>query len=212
MRDNELTITPDRLNAERYWQMIPAWASEHDQTIEDIAFTMGCIKQFNPRSMVEIGVSAGVTSGALLFAANEGEGCLDGVDISETVYYDSTKRVGEVVDHLDPTLKERYTLHLGQTAVDVTLMKKTFDLAFLDGNHAHPWAAFDLLCILPKLAKRAVVICHDIHYFCPYSQDGFCLFESVSARKVKAGNIGCIVIDDDVEQLLEGLYLSFTMN
>ena len=213
MHNSELTITPDRLNAETYWQLIPAWASEHDQTIKDIAFTMGCVKQFKPRSMLEIGVSAGVTSGALLFAANlAGGGCLAGVDISETVYFDSTKRIGEVVDHLDPALKECYTLHLNQTAVDVAMMEKTFDLAFIDGNHAHPWAAFDLLCILPRLAKRAVVICHDIHYFCPYSQAGFCLFESVSVRKAKAGNIGCVVIDGDIEQLLEGLYRSFTIN
>lgn len=213
MHNSELTITPDRLNAETYWQLIPAWASEHDQTIKDIAFTMGCVKQFKPRSMLEIGMSAGVTSGALLFAANlAGGGCLAGVDISETVYFDSTKRIGEVVDHLDPALKECYTLHLNQTAVDVAMMEKTFDLAFIDGNHAHPWAAFDLLCILPRLAKRAVVICHDIHYFCPYSQAGFCLFESVSVRKAKAGNIGCVVIDGDIEQLLEGLYRSFTIN
>ncbi len=213
MHANELTIIPDRLNAERYWRLIPAWASEHDQTIEDIAFTMGCVKQFTPRSMVEIGVSAGVSSGALLFAANQaGGGNLDGVDISETVYYDQTKRIGAVVDHLDPSLKGCYTLHLNKTVVDVARMDKTFDLAFIDGNHAHPWAAFDLLCILPRLAKRAVVICHDIHYFCPYSQAGFCLFESVSVRKAKSGNIGCIVIDSDVDQLLEGLYLSLTMN
>lgn len=54
MHDSELTITLDRLNAERYWQLIPAWASEHDQSIKDIAFTMGCVKHFKPRSMVEI--------------------------------------------------------------------------------------------------------------------------------------------------------------
>lgn len=214
MCDSELTITPDRPNAERYWQLIPAWASKHDQTIEDIAFTMGCVKQFNPSSMIEIGVSTGVSSGALLFAANQagGECCLDGVDISTTVYYDSSKRIGEVVEHLDPALKECYTLHLNQTAVDVASMEKTFDLAFIDGNHAHPWAAFDLLCILPRLAKHAVVICHDIHYFCPCSQAGFCLFESVPVRKAKARNIGCMVIDGDIDRLLEGLYLSFTMN
>ena len=174
---------------------------------------MGCVKQFKPKSMVEIGVSAGVSSGALLFAVNQtGGGSLDGVDISEKIYYDSTRRIGEVVDHLNPELKKYYTLHLNQTAVDVALMDKTFDLAFIDGNHAHPWAAFDLLCILPRLAKCAVVICHDIHYFSPYSQAGFCLFESIPTRKAKAGNIGCIIIDGDIDRVLEELHLSLTMN
>lgn len=113
MHGDELTITPDLFSAKRYWQLVPKWASEHDQTIEDIAFTMGCVKQFKPKSMLEIGVSAGVSSGALLFAANQaGGGSLDGVDISEKIYYDSTRRIGEVVDHLNPELKKRYALHL----------------------------------------------------------------------------------------------------
>jgi hypothetical protein len=162
--------------------------------------------------MLEIGVSAGLTSGALLFAANRHHpASLDGVDIAETVYYDQTKRVGEVVEVLESAVRARYALHLKKTAIDVMSMDKSFDLAFIDGNHAHPWATFDLLCILPKLRKGAVVILHDIHYFCTHSQGGYCLFESVTVPKAKVGNIGCL-ITDDVEQLLEGMYSSFTMN
>ena len=71
-----ITITHDLFSAKRYWQLVPKWASEHDQATEGIAFTMGCVKQFKSKSMVEIGVSAGVTSGALLFAAKQAGGRL----------------------------------------------------------------------------------------------------------------------------------------
>lgn len=206
-------VQPDWEAAERYWNRRPAWA-DRDQIKADLAFTMGVVGAVRPQRMLEIGVSAGVTSGAMLTAAPDA--VLDAVDISETVYYNPEKPVGAVVAEAFPECASRYNVVTKATSVDVAGLDARYDVAFIDGEHAHPWASFDLLCVLPFLRQEAVVILHDIHYFCTHSQGGFCLYESLDLPKHKLDNIGCVVIDQRIpgvlDRLLDSLYRAFRIN
>ena len=145
----------------------PAWVggniSESDQPL-----LIGLTKLLQPRKVVEIGVASG-WSGCLFVDAlrsNRQSAEYIGIDYSPTFYLDKSRKTGAALGELfpDPDHGVACRLLLGAVAVDVLdAIGPGVDLAFIDGDHHHPWAVLDLLSLLPVLAPSAYVLMHDLN-------------------------------------------------
>ena len=178
----------DRLDGERclelgaadckpYLARKPAWVTR-DQSWESLQFIMGLVKHFKPRSMLELGVSAGLTSGALL-AASQGydeHAQVYGIDIAETVYYAPDKAVGALVHEAYPELEPRFRLFPGRDSTDIPeLLAGPLDLVFVDTLHAHPWPTLDVLNALTRVGDGGIVALDGVHFGAP-GHDGSAFF------------------------------------
>jgi predicted O-methyltransferase YrrM len=143
----------------------PSWAggaiSQFDQPL-----LIGLTKLLQPKKVVEIGVASG-WSGLLFISAlldNKRDAEYIGIDYSPKFYLDNTRETGSVIAELLPdTGNVGKRLLLGKTAVDfLDEVGNGVDLAFIDGDHMHPWATIDLLTLLPVLSPGAYVLMHDI--------------------------------------------------
>ena len=152
-----------------YHSRRPAWASR-DQGSLSLNFTMGLVKCFEPRSMVEIGVSAGLTSGAMLFASRTfGERAkVYGIDVADRVYYAPEKKIGALVDEQYPELRSRLTLFLGRSCVDIPeLFDDPIDFVYIDGLHSHPWPVLDALNSLTRIAEGGIIAMDGVRFGAP---------------------------------------------
>ena len=139
---------------------------------------MGLVKHYQPRSMLEIGVSAGLTSGALLAASHgyDEHARVYGIDIAETVYYAKDKAVGALVDEAYPEFKPRFHLFLGRNSTHVPeLIAGPVDFVFVDTLHAHPWPTLDVLNALTRVGDGGVVALDGVHFGAP-GHDGSAFF------------------------------------
>ena len=147
----------------------PGWVSGHI-SLEDAGFLEEMINNGVTKPVIEIGVASGWSSAALLHLlrrkppTSAPEIWLNSYDIGEWCYFDNSRRVGAAVAEIVPELAHRWKLHLGN-AMDAGNQFRGLeaDLAFIDADHRHPWATFDLLAVLPALAPNAWVALHDIN-------------------------------------------------
>jgi hypothetical protein len=87
-----------------------------------------------------------------------------GVDLSPDYYLDKSRKTGAVIDELFPERTVSCRLLLGKLAIDVVdEIGEGVDLAFVDGDHMHPWAALDFLTLLPILSPGAWVLFHNLN-------------------------------------------------
>jgi predicted O-methyltransferase YrrM len=143
----------------------PEWVagmiSEFDQPL-----WIGLTKLLRPKRIVEIGVASG-WSGALFVDALQSNGTdaeYIGVDLSPDYYLDRSRKTGAAIDELFPEKTVNCRLILGKPAIDaVDEIGHNIDLAFIDGDHMHPWAMLDFLTLLPRLATGAWVLLHDLN-------------------------------------------------
>ena len=151
--------------AEAMQARMPAWAggniSVHDQPL-----LAGLTVLLAPSKVVEIGVASG-WSGCLFIEALSRVGRASeyvGIDASPTYYLDHTRPTGSAIAELFPAPPVTTRLLLGRMAADtVEDVGPGVELAFIDGDHRHPWALLDLLALLPVLAPRSHVLMHDLH-------------------------------------------------
>jgi Flp pilus assembly protein TadD len=150
--------------AEAMQPRMPGWVggniSVHDQPL-----LAGLTLLLAPSKVVEIGVASG-WSGCLFIEALSRLGRpaeYVGIDASPTYYLDHARATGAAIAELFPTPPVTTRLLLGQMAADtVDAVGPGVDLAFIDGDHRHPWALLDLLALLPVLAPAAIVLMHDL--------------------------------------------------
>lgn len=142
----------------------PAWVAGNI-SVFDQPLLMGLTKILQPKKVVEIGVASG-WSGCLFIDAlsrlGQG-GQYIGIDFSEKYYLDASRKTGSAIGDLFPDPPLEVSLLLGSMAVDVVdTIGPGVDLAFIDGNHLHPWAILDLMSLLPILKPTSYVLLHDI--------------------------------------------------
>ncbi|MDD3312784.1 class I SAM-dependent methyltransferase [Pseudodesulfovibrio sp.] len=156
---------PDMTTAEAYCASIPDWArAEISTTRERFGLIMGVLETFRPVVMAEIGVSAGILSGALLHKASQYAESpkLYGVDLGRTCYYDEDRPIGVGLREARPELSPLFDLRLGKTAADLDgIVEGKLDFAYIDANHCHPWASIDMLCLLPHMRDGGIIGLHD---------------------------------------------------
>lgn len=134
-----------------------------------LGFICQLIKDNRPAKILEIGVSGGGTTCAIL-------NCIDklglhsemySVDLSYTYHYDTSKECGYQIKDAAPYLKNINCHHLllGRTVAEVLpeiTRSGKFDLLILDTIHYLPGELLDFLVCFPYLNDDAVVVLDDI--------------------------------------------------
>ena len=143
----------------------PSWVTTGTIEPAEAAVLATVVSKLRPRLLVEFGTASGVSTAVLATAAESGCGDweLHTLDAMETCYFDNTKVVGQAALELLDS-QHRIFFHRSSTALDIqqTLGRKTVDFVFIDASHSSPWAAADLLSVLPGLRVGAIVALHDL--------------------------------------------------
>lgn len=144
----------------------PVWMENFDNDFPSAAFIKGLISDYKPENMLEVGTAAGwaayyMLEEALKYRKNVK---LTSIDIAEFIYYSTGRKVGSAFFETAPELVKYWDLRTKITLIDyVSEYKgKKFDFAFIDAEHFHPWATFDLLAALPCMVESAIIVFHDV--------------------------------------------------
>ena len=196
-----------------------AWVTR-DQDILSLNYIMGLVKHFKPRSILEIGVSAGLTSGAMLFASHTyDEGAtVYGIDIADNVYFAPEKKIGALVDEACPELRSRLTLLPGRTCVDIPeLFEEPMDFVYIDGLHSHPWPALDALNSLTRIGEGGIIVMNGIRFGAPGHNGSAYFYHHYQGEKQTCGGVqtGAVSVHDKqvlLEHCCEVLELGWEVN
>jgi len=123
----------------------------------------GLVLLYQPRKIVEIGISAGGSSIIILNAMKDiTDAKLYSVDINANWYRNAEKNSGWAVNEYFPHLTDKWNLHIGVDYCEVAHeIGYGIDMLFIDSAHRHPIETINFLCAFPYLKENAVVIVHD---------------------------------------------------
>lgn len=143
----------------------PAWMGGYDGDYPSAAFIRGLISDYKPVNMLEVGTAAGWAAYYMLEEAHKYSDVagLTSIDCADRVYYDREKETGAAFFETDRELAKFWDLRINILLADyVQSCGEKFDFVFIDANHSHPWAALDLLCVLPYVTDDSVIVFHDV--------------------------------------------------
>ncbi|MCE9520246.1 MAG: class I SAM-dependent methyltransferase [Verrucomicrobia bacterium] len=178
-----------------------------------VASTIGATR------MLEIGTASGATSALLaaIAASTLAEQnlppagiLLTTIDKKSRCLFDDSKPIGFMIADLAPTLAPHIAIHTEQDSylARTVVQPGSLDLAFIDGNHQHPWPLIDVLNILPLMRPGAWLIFHDTDLPAIATQLGVpqrygaqWLFESWPGHKLSSDNIGAVALPQDLRTL-----------
>ena len=127
------------------------------------AFLAGLIKRYCPKTLLEVGVSAGGSSALLLHVLDKlgMDSEVVSVDLSERWNKDAAFATGWAAKKLYPE-KKNWQLHTGKFLPEIIEELNTeFDFCFLDTVHSLPGEILDYLVALPFMRKDAIIAMHD---------------------------------------------------
>lgn len=179
----------------------------------DLLFAGGVASLLRPELTIEIGTASGFSAAVLAKVIalrwQETSGAPAGpflhtIDNKAEDQREETRPIGYAIAIVTPELCERIGIHPLQ---DSTLARKlvgssALTLAFVDGNHQHPWPLHDVLQ-LQSLMPGGWILLHDIDL--PAIAGGAYqprfgakyVFEHWPTEKIGAGNIGAIKLPAD---------------
>jgi len=191
----------------------PAWVTGGISTA-DAEFLADLVAWTEPELVVEIGVAAGTSSAALLYALDQLPGArraLHSVDVRGTCYFNAQYATGAACREMYP---ERRSLWILDTNADARRLAArfqpgAFDLIFVDGNHSHPWPLLDVLHLAPAAQPAAWIALHDLALPRLYPQfqtyGPAWLFAAWPGEKIagtgEAENIGIVRLPADLREL-----------
>jgi predicted O-methyltransferase YrrM len=186
---SSLPIDPEEFDTENYRKQKEYPHSELKSP--ERHFVHGLIRYFEPKNLIEVGVSRGGSTVLLLNSImDRPDSTLTSIDIAEVFYGDKTTPVGQIAKDTYPDLPEgKWDLITGKDPVEVIEgLDKKYDLAILDTAHALPGEVLNFLTILPYLNDGAIVFLHDItEYYNIFMRNNFAtrlLNISVAAPKL----------------------------
>lgn len=187
-----------------------------------LSMLCGLIKEYKPKKIVEVGVSAGGTTAVILNCISMLE--LDtevySVDTLEYYYQDKSKKSGYLAEECKPFLRKRvsHKMFVGYLPDCLEDIGGDIDFLILDTVHTLPGEIFDFLAAFPKLKEDAVVVLHDIflnHYEYMHSYATRVLLSAVVGEKIIGrGNdgffnyigLGAFKITPDTGKYIENLF------
>lgn len=146
-----------------------------EQRAEDAACLIAAVLYAKPKTMLEIGTSAGEGAAAILFGSREFDSHLYCVDLAVHAHYDKSKPIGSYVTAAFPDYGRRLHVQTGVRSDYVGKLGQRFDFVHIDANHSHPWAIIDLLAAVPYMNEGALVAFHDANYVAAISQAAYYL-------------------------------------
>jgi len=202
-----------------------------EMTTIERKFVNGLIRYYQPKSVLEIGVSGGGGSAVLLDAISDiKESSLTSIDIMDSWYVDNNKQVGFIVGEFFPGLvKNNWELITGKDPVEILpKLDKKYDFVVIDTAHIHPVESLNFLSALPFLNDGAVVVLHDIslciirdfyHSLAPRILWSSAVGDKISPKneyyypensdnKVKMKNIGAFQISNDTKKYIRNIFES----
>ena len=192
-----------------------------EMTRDEISFLKTFIKKYNPKKIVEAGVSAGGNTVNLLRWKDD-DAKLFSIDVSTQWYRDSTKLSGFMADEIDDN--DNWKIFRGYDYTDVCEeIGGDIDCIVIDTNHVMPGEFLTFIAALPYLKDGCIVILHDIHLnmsyfsnncFNNYQRSEYCtglLFGGVSSNKkwiLKSNlpNIGAFVVDKSTRNNIKDIF------
>lgn len=170
--------------------------------------------------LLEIGTASG-TSTALLATiaastlAERGEALppvlIDSIDKKSACLFDAARPIGYMVRERAPELASRVRIHTELDSFHAAKVAAagSVDLAFIDGNHQHPWPLIDALNLLPLLRPGGWLVLHDIDLPAVAERmqieprhGATWLFEGWPGAKLASGNIGIVAVPEDRSAVL----------
>ena len=228
----ELNTLPEEYGAARAAEASHLVENHSEMHRAERAFVTGLLMQYQPKKILELGVSAGGGSVIILNAIKDmPDAKLYSVDLFENYYRDKSKPSGWMVDEFVPELKSKWTAYLGKDAVqvmdDITSTSpgippvQVIDFVVLDTAHIHPVETINFLCALPYLRDGAVVVLHDISLhltkggYATASDACRLLFDCVVADKITPKekyanfpNIGAFQVGPDTRKYVYNMFSS----
>ena len=142
----------------RHWK--PGWGSI---AVDELGFVQDLIRNHRPESFLEIGMASGMSTGFIArFLDESGGKRLDSLDHDDTFFGDKTKPNGFLFPEIYTGDALKVRLLKFKTALDVDEIGGSWQMAFIDANHQHPWPTIDTLAIWPHLKPPKIVIHHDL--------------------------------------------------
>lgn len=209
-------------------ELIPNEISKQDNIVnvemskDEIWFLKHFIKKYNPKKIVEVGISAGGNTVNLLKWKDK-DAQLFSVDIATQWYQDKTKLSGWMADEIP--IKENWKIYRGYDYLDVYKeIGNDIDLIIIDTVHFMPGEFLTFIAALPQLKDGCIVILHDIHLnilrisgesFDDDDNYAYCtglLYGGVSSNKKWSlknnyiSNIGAFVVDNTTRNNIKDIF------
>ncbi|MEH6721816.1 MAG: class I SAM-dependent methyltransferase [Aurantimonas endophytica] len=144
-----------------HWK--PGWGSV---AADEAEYIQRQIATHKPKSFVEIGMASGLSAGLIARFMDENEGeRLVTVDHDDTFFGDKNKKNGFLIEAIYPGGRVAVSKMPFKTALDIPSVGGTFEMAFVDANHQHPWPIIDTLCLHPFMTGSRICIHHDLNLF-----------------------------------------------
>ena len=191
---------------------------------ENCMFLAGLLKRYRPKTLLEVGVSAGGSSALMLHVLDQLglESELVSVDLRERWFHDQKFATGWAAKKLYPD-KKNWHLHTGKFLPEIIEdLNLEFDFCFLDTAHAIPGEILDFLVVLPFMREGGVVALHDTAlYFFNNHYKAFAtrvLLASAVGRKIaprklseKDANFGAFQITQDTYKYVGDVFSALGM-
>jgi len=199
-----------------------------EMSYKDRAFLNGIIRKTKPKTIVEIGLSAGGSTCVILNAIRDMETKLYSFDYN-TIWYrdvgkDNGRKTGFLVKQIVPNLTSKWELYTGGVPCKYfdNIPKDGIDICFIDTAHFNPGEHLNILEVLPFMKKNGIIIYHDTAYHSITSTDGATNLVSIntlngkrirlnSEKTMGLPNIGAIILDENIENMLFALFSNISL-
>lgn len=202
-----------------------------EMSYKDRAFLNGIIRRAKPKTIVEIGLSAGGSTSVILNAIRDMEDSkLYSFDYNTNWYRDQNsgqdkgRKSGFLVAQIVPELTSKWKLCTGGVPCKYfdVLPADGVDVCFIDTAHISPGEHLNILEILPFMKKNGIIIYHDTSYHTLRFEIGTTNCVSINTLSGKriilksentAGlpNIGAIILDENVDNVLYPLFSNISL-
>lgn len=212
-------------------QIVGTDYQKSEMTFKERAFINGIIRRTNPKTIVEIGVSAGGSTCVILNAIRDRkEAKLYSFDYNTVWYRDlhmgqnTGRNTGFLVEEILPEQLSKWELKTGgvpSNHFDV-LPDEGIDLCFIDTAHTNPGEHLNILEVLPHMKKNGIIIYHDTAYHTvidPLGETNCISMNTLHGKRIKLSsesteglpNIGAIVLDGEIEDMIYGLFTNLSL-
>jgi predicted O-methyltransferase YrrM len=112
----------------------------------EAAFIESLISEHRPKNFIEIGTASGFSAGMILhFMGDHGGESLTTLDLKNRFFAEMDKPVGFLIDEICPCSSVSCLRMPLSSSLDITPLGKSYQMAFVDADHRHPWPMLDTL-------------------------------------------------------------------
>lgn len=135
-------------------------------TPDELNYIQKLIIKHRPKRFIEIGTASGLSTGFIArFMAENGGESLTSIDYSSKFFGQAEKPVGFLTPQIYQSGPVKIEIIPRKSALDLQDIGGTWDMAFIDANHQHPWPTLDTLAVAPHMRGSKVVIHHDLQLY-----------------------------------------------